>query len=92
MEMENFERAEFLPNPNIKREFCVPECMGCNKMYSNIPFGKCVLEDHVCIAYASPKEMHRNGGCVLKSNRILTAEEIKKMNPLKASKRARRRG
>lgn len=83
-------RAQVLPNPHIEREHCTAECIGCNKIYSDLPLGQCVLEDHVCIAYISPKALHRRG-CPLKSNRELTVEEKKKMNPLKASKKKYRK-
>jgi hypothetical protein len=92
--MENqvfVERATVLPNPHVKRENCVPECIGCKKIYSNLPLGECNLEDHVCIAYTSPKAMNRLGVCALHSKRIIESVEKKKINPIKASKRARRK-
>jgi hypothetical protein len=82
------ERAKVLPNPHVEREQCVPECMGCEKMYSDIPLGQCCLEDHVCIAYISPKAIHRIG-CALQTNRQEETTEKKKINPIKASKRSR---
>ena len=94
------EKATFLPNPEglwdsnsklfIPRKQCVPECMWCNKMYSDIPLGKCVLEDHVCIAYLNPKVMQRNGGCALQSNKKIDEVAKKKINPIKWSKRKNR--
>lgn len=83
-------RAKFLPNPHIERENCVEQCMGCAKIYSDIPLGECSLEDHVCIAYVSPKAIHRIG-CFLKTNKDFVTEKEHKVNPLKASKRARRK-
>jgi hypothetical protein len=78
------EKATFLPNPDVKREQCVEECIGCNKMYSDSNIGD------VCIAYVSPKAVHRMG-CALASNKKSEATEgKKKINPLKASKRGRR--
>jgi hypothetical protein len=88
--MEIFERSTFLPRPYINREKCVVECMGCKKMYSEIPLGECVLEDHVCIAYINPKAIQKRG-CALQSNKAKLEEVKKKVNPLKASKRARRK-
>jgi len=84
-------RASVLPNPHIKREPCVEQCMGCHKIYSDLPLGECSLEDHVCIAYVSPKAIHRIG-CALKTNREMEQEKAQKLNPIKASKRARRKG
>ena len=54
-----------LPNPDVKREQCVKECDGCNKMFSSMEmrssYGK-LSEDEVddvigdvCIAYIKPK-------------------------------------
>lgn len=86
--MEN-EKATFLPKPYLNREKCVPECMGCKKMYSEIPVGNVVLEDHVCIAYLNPKAIHKRG-CALKSNKTEEIITKKKVNPLKASKRTRK--
>lgn len=76
--------ADILPNSHIKREQCVGECEGCEKMYSNEIIGD------VCIAYVSPKAIHRLG-CALKTNKEIVIEQEKKINPLKASKRARRK-
>lgn len=82
------ERATFLPNPEIVRENCVKECMGCDKMYTDIH--NPVLEDHVCIAYANPVVLHRRG-CVLQSNKVeIEKKKVKKINPIKASKRGMR--
>lgn len=94
--MENVihETATFLPNPKglkvgdgeyIKREQCVEECMGCNKMFSDENIGD------VCIAFLYPKEKHRLGQCLLQSNRKIEVIAKKKINPIKASKRARAR-
>jgi hypothetical protein len=46
----------------------------------------------VCIAYINPSVMFRLGPCALKSNKVIETSGKKKINPLKASKRARRRG
>lgn len=64
-----------------KREQCVEECIGCNKLVS---------DENVCIAYISPKAIHRLG-CGLKSNREIVEEDKKKINPLKASKRSKKK-
>lgn len=80
------EPATVLPNPDIPREQCIEQCLGCNKMYSDSVIGD------VCIAYVNPKISFRLGTCALKSNKELVSSGKKKVNPLKASKRARRRG
>ncbi len=89
--MENKQwTATVLPNPDVERKQCVPECIGCNKMYSDVPLGESVLEDHVCVAYINPAVLHNRGGCALKSNKIIETIVKKKVNPIKASKRAKR--
>lgn len=80
------EKAKILPNPEVIREQCVEECIGCKKMYSDENVGD------VCIAYIDPKISHRNGGCALKSNKEILSESGKKVNPLKASRRMKNRG
>jgi hypothetical protein len=75
-----------LPNPDIPRENCVMACEGCDKQYG-FEKGK---SDGVCIAYISPRAMHRRG-CPLKSNKDKIVEEQKKINPLKWSKRKNKR-
>ena len=84
MEVIENEKAKILPNPDIKREQCVEQCNGCNKMFSASDIGD------VCIAYVSPREKHRIG-CPLQSNKVSEVVEIKRINPLKASKRSTRR-
>jgi hypothetical protein len=91
IEMEIVERATFLPNPHVKREPCVPECMKCKKIYSDLPLGECSIEDHVCIAYRDPSAIHRKGGCYLHSNKKVEVVDKKKINPIKQSKRLRRK-
>jgi hypothetical protein len=76
-------KATILPNPQIVREQCTEECDGCNKMYSDETVGD------VCIAYTNPKALHRLG-CPLKSNRVVEEIKEKKINPIKASKKARK--
>jgi len=83
---EEYGKAEFLPKREVKREQCIKACIGCNKMYSGHNIGD------VCIAYVDPKKAHRLGVCALKSNKVELVEGKKKTNPLKASKRSRRRG
>ena len=85
MEEQIFEKATFLPNPHVKREQCVVGCEGCKKMYSDNTIGD------VCIAYRDPKVMFNRGGCFLHSNKKVEAEAKKKINPIKASKRLRRK-
>lgn len=82
--MNDIMKATFLPNPDVMREQCIPECMGCNKMFSDENTGD------VCIAYVNPKAMHRLGGCALQSNKEIEITAKKKINPIKASKRGRR--
>lgn len=91
MENQTVERATFLPHPEVERKPCVPECMKCKKIYSDLPLGECSIEDHVCIAYVDPSLIHRRGGCYLHSNKKVEVQAKKKINPIKASKRARRK-
>ena len=44
----------------------------------------------VCIAYENPEAVWRLGSCNLASNKVLTEEEKKKLNPIKMSKRKTR--
>lgn len=81
--MSEIVKATVLPKPHVKREQCVEQCDGCAKMYSDENVGD------VCIAYVSPKAIHRIG-CCLKTNKEAEQEKTHKINPLKASKRARR--
>ena len=46
---EEIEEKIVLPNPEVKRDQCVKECQGCNKMFSDENIGD------VCIAYINPK-------------------------------------
>lgn len=55
----------------------VSECEGCNRVI-----------DGVCSAYLNPASRHRACVCPLKSNRVLEIVKDKKVNPLKASKKA----
>lgn len=55
----------------------VPECEGCNR-----------IVDGVCSAYLNPSVRHRLCECPLKSNKVLEVIKDKKVNPLKASKKA----
>lgn len=80
------EKAIFLPNPEIKREQCIEQCNGCNKIYSDENIG------NVCIAYVNPNALFRLGECALKSNKVIEKDTKKKINPIKMSKRLRRRG
>ena len=86
------EPATYLPNPHMPRKACIPDCRGCNKMYSDLPDGERGLEDFVCISYMDPNILHRLGECALKSNKVHTKDTGKKVNPLKASKRLIRKG
>lgn len=75
--------GEVLPNDHIHREMIVEECDGCNKVWSN-------GIESFCKSYTDPAKVHRRG-CFLKSNKEIEQTKKKKINPLKASKRARRR-
>lgn len=92
--MEVSEKTTYLPNPEAHREPCIDKCMGCNKVFTkqvvNIE-STILVEEDVCIAYAKPEKMHRLGHCALASNKQLQTQEKKKVNPLKASKRSKRR-
>ena len=61
-------KKEFLPNPDTKRESIVPECDGCNRIFSDDqPNPEKGLKDtckKVCIPYMSPKakwRLHKTG-------------------------------
>lgn len=84
MNTQIVDKATFLPNSDISREQCIKECLGCNKMFSDVNIG------NVCIAYVDPKIW--KGVCPLQSNKKIETVKGKKINPLKASKRMRRRG
>jgi hypothetical protein len=86
-----------MPNPNAKRFPIVDACLG-GQEYETIEKGKRVTKitedcdkilDGVCISYENPAALQRLG-CPLGSNKIRTEEEIKKMNPIKYSKRKNR--
>ena len=47
-------KATVLPNPLVKRDQCVKECIGCDKMFSDENIGD------VCVAYINPKGKWRN--------------------------------
>jgi len=79
------EKVKVLPNPDAYREQCVEKCMGCNRMYSDENIGD------VCISYPSPASVQRLG-CPMQSNKEVEKKNVKKVNPIKASKRARRKG
>ena len=74
-----------LPNPDAPRAPIVEKCAGCNKIYDDG-----TLPIQFCISYAVPASRQRLG-CPLQSNREMTKEEIKKVNPLKASKRSKKK-
>lgn len=64
------EEITVLPNPDVKREQCVKECMGCNRMFSSMDMASTIrkLADgenddvigDVCIAYQNTKAQWRN--------------------------------
>lgn len=88
------EKITYLPNPELERKPCVDECDGCLKIFEREitpPEGMILVQENVCVSYADPKAMHRLG-CPMKTNREISKEEKKRINPLKASKRLRRRG
>lgn len=72
-----------ITNQPIQRLQCVEACTGCDKLFEDSNLGD------VCVAYYNPSERQRLG-CALQSNRELTKEEVKKINPLKASKRKKK--
>lgn len=72
-------KIQVLPNPELVRFPIVDECKGCEKIYTDLD---------VCMVYEDPAKVQRRG-CAF--NYVMTAEEIKKMNPLKASKKKHRR-
>lgn len=70
-------------------EICHPiveSCQGCGRVLTNIdPAGE------YCGSYPLPEAQWRRGTCPLASHVKLGVEQAVKLNPLKASKRARRR-
>lgn len=69
---------QILPNPEAPRLPVVDACEGCSKVY---------LETNVCMIYADPSAIQRLG-CAF--NYKATEEEVKKVNPLKASKKKKK--
>lgn len=82
MNKSKLEPITELPNPGIDREPCTAQCIGCDKAF-DLP--GCM----VCIAYVSPKALHRLG-CALQSNKGIEETKKQKINPIKMSKRGRR--
>lgn len=60
------------------------KCKGCNKLVE-VKFG--IFE---CKTYPNPAAIWRRGGCALCSTTEIIKEEKKRVNPLKASKRAKK--
>lgn len=81
--MEEEKVVLVLPNPELEREQCVKECIGCNKIYSDHDIGD------VCIAYFSPKAKQKLG-CPLQSNKEIEKVDKKWVNPIKHSKRKKK--
>lgn len=86
-----------MPNPDIKRFPIVETCLG-GYEYETVEKGKRIKKitedcdkilDGVCIAYQNPAALQRLG-CPLGSNKVRTEDEIKKLNPIKHSKRRSR--
>lgn len=67
-----------------------PECNKVFRIMDEMDHGN-AESNIVCEAYENPAKMWKRG-CPLASNIIKQAEEAIKINPLKASKRAKRKG
>jgi hypothetical protein len=84
------DKPTFLPNPDALRQPIVEKCSGCNKIFEGYAAPESEILTDVCIAYIDPAALQRRG-CCLQSNKFEDKkDEKKKINPLKASKRARR--
>lgn len=60
------------------------KCEGCNKL---VEIESGIFE---CKTYPNPAAIWRRGGCALGSHIVKVKEEKRKVNPLKASKRAKK--
>jgi hypothetical protein len=80
-----FERATIkeLPNPDSIRYAVVEQCEGCFYVFTKDD------GESVCVPYYSPAAAWRRG-CPMATNQIVEKVVEKKMNPLKASKKARK--
>ena len=64
-------------------EPCISECQGCGRTIDH-------LGTPYCESYPIPRAQWRRGTCALCTHASLEAEQVVKLNPLKASKRSRR--
>jgi hypothetical protein len=67
----------------MERQPIVEQCEGCKNVMPNI-------EPKVCSGYEQPAAKWRAGVCPRASNLIKVVVNEKKVNPLKAAKRARK--
>lgn len=81
--MEERAKPTVLPNPDAPRLTTIEACIGC--------FYSFTKQDgsNVCIPYSDPAALWRRG-CPMATNIIREKVEQKKVNPLKASKKAKK--
>ena len=92
--------VDAMPNPDVKRFPVVANCLAREIEIEENKYGKVEMKkiqlpdcdkmlDGVCISYENPSAMWRLG-CPLASNKVTTAEQKQKLNPIKHSKRRNR--
>jgi hypothetical protein len=82
--MEDRARIKELPNPDAPRLPVIEECTGCHYVFMAPNGGP-----SVCVPYWNPAAKWRLG-CPMATNRVVEKVEQKKVNPLKASKKAKK--
>lgn len=81
--MEERPRIKELPNPDVPRLPIIDECMGCHYVFTKSDGA------NVCVPYWNPMAKWRLG-CPMATNRAVEKIVEKKVNPLKASKKAKK--
>jgi hypothetical protein len=81
--MEERSRIKELPNPDAPRLPIIDECSGCHYVFTKTD------GTGVCVPYWNPAAKWRLG-CPMATNRVVEKVEQKKVNPLKASKKAKK--
>ena len=82
--MEERAKLTELPNPEAPRLPVVEECTGCHYVFTKQDGAQ------VCIPYSSPIMMWRRKVCIMATNQVIEKTLEKKVNPLKASKKAKK--
>jgi hypothetical protein len=68
--------------PTLTKTQVIDKCLGCKK----------ITEDNFCEAYINPEGKWAVGGCGISTHISKLSEEVKKkINPLKASKRLKKK-